>query len=175
MKTLTLITGGIRSGKSNYALELARERCAGKKCFIATAEALDEEMKLRIKRHQEERGPDFHTIEEPLDLAGVVARAQENYPLILIDCLTLWVNNLLFHHKGPGPLLKTLEARQSDIIIVTNEIGLGVIPENPLARKFIDELGFLNRSLAQQCDEVYFMVAGIPQLIKGVVLGKLDR
>ena len=175
MKTLILITGGIRSGKSSFALDLARERCAGEKCFIATAEALDEEMRVRIKRHQEERGTDFYTVEEPLDLAGAVARAQEKFPLILIDCLTLWVNNLLFYQKASDTFLKTIEARQSDMIIVTNEIGLGVIPENPLARRFIDELGFLNRYVAQQSDEVYFMVSGIPQCIKGETLGKLER
>jgi len=180
MKTLTLITGGTRSGKSRYALELARERAGDRaKCFLATAEPLDEEMKVRILRHREERGSDFITVEEPLRLSQAVLSAQEQFSFILIDCLTLWMSNLLSHlsdeqmeHEVKS-FLEVLSSRKTDLLFVTNETGWGVIPNNVLARRFVDELGSLNRKLAEISDEVILMVSGIPSMIKGGMNAKL--
>ena len=180
MKILTLITGGTRSGKSRYALELARERAGDRaKCFLATAEPLDEEMKVRILRHREERGSDFVTVEEPLQLAQTILRVQEQFSLVLVDCLTLWMNNLLSHlsdeqmeHEVKS-FLEVLSLRKTDLLLVTNETGLGVIPDNVLARRFVDELGDLNRKVAQISDEVILMVSGIPNTIKGGINAKL--
>lgn len=181
MPTLTLITGGIRSGKSAYALELARERHAGQKCFIATAEALDEEMRLKIARHQAERGADFSTVEEPLHLSEAVRRAQAE--CVLIDCLTLWTSNLLYKLEAePSRIdgeienfLRALEARQRDIVIVTNEVGFGLIGDNVLSRKFVNLLGSLNRRVAERADEVILMISGIPTRVKGEGVARLDR
>ena len=171
---VTLITGGVRSGKSRYALELA-ERRAGQKSFLATAEALDEEMKVRIARHQAERGGDFSTVEESLYLARAVHEASERTELILIDCLTLWVNNLLFHFQASPDLvtnqirsfLDAVRERKTEMILVTNEVGFGIIPDNVLSRRFLDQLGRMNQELAALADEVILMISGIPQVIKG--------
>ncbi len=180
---LTLITGGIRSGKSRYALELAQQMAVnGPKCFIATAEPLDEEMKIRIVRHKQERGQDFITIEEPLHLAETIEKAQKEYGLLLIDCLTLWTNNLLYHFSDEPFRIRqeikkftdTVSAKKTEMIFVTNEIGLGLIPENPLSRRYVDELGNLNQSIARISDEVIFMVSGIPTQIKALRLMPQD-
>ena len=182
MKTVTLITGGVRSGKSRYALDLAEAR-AVRKSFLATAQPFDEEMKVRIARHQAERGRDFLTREEPLHLSRAVAAASSETDLILIDCLTVWLNNLLHHFSGQPEqvrreiqsLLGMVGEKRTDMILVTNEIGLGVVPDNPLSRRFLEEQGKLNQELARLSDEVIFMVAGIPQIIKGArVDSKLD-
>lgn len=182
MPTLTLITGGIKSGKSRYALELARSFPEIQKCFIATAEPLDQEMKLRIQRHREERGNDFWTLEEPLWLAKAFEEATVQADLVLIDCLTLWMNNLWYRFAASPEkieeqinlFLKSLTERKSETILVTNEVGLGVIPENPLARRFMDSLGKLNQSLSAMSDEVIFMISGIAQRIKGGVREPVD-
>ena len=181
---MTLITGGIRSGKSRHALELARQSTIPEqKCFIATAEPLDGEMKVRIARHQEERGADFLTIEEPLHLASAIGSAQKNSGMILIDCLTLWINNLLYHFAGdPNRMnheiksfLDIVSQKKSEMIFVTNEVGLGIIPGHSLSRRYMDEIGNLNQSLARICDEVIFMVSGIPTTIKGGINARVDR
>ncbi len=174
-KKITLITGGIRSGKSRYALSLT-QKMNGQKIFIATAQAFDESMSVKIKKHQEERGEGFTTIEEPIYLAKAMSALHQESDVILIDCLTLWVNNLLYYFKeDTGKIrqqfdlfLDVLANPPRQIVIVTNEIGLGVTPENELTRKFIDELGFINQRVAQLSDEVIMMIAGLPQFIKGV-------
>ena len=173
-KKITLITGGMRSGKSGYALSLAH-RIAGKKIFIATAQAFDESMSDRIKKHQEERGEEFTTVEEPIYLAQAASAVPES-DVILIDCLTLWVNNLLhYFQEDAGKIrqqldlfLDVLTNSPSQTIIVTNEVGLGVASENPLARAFVDELGSVNQRVARISSDVILMVAGLPQFIKGV-------
>jgi len=167
-----LITGGIRGGKSRHALSMA-QAVEGKRIFLATAKASDEEMELRIKRHQKERGNAFDTIEEPLHLDQRITE-HSDADVILIDCLTLWVHNLMQavgedHQQivdKQESLLEVIRQSRSTIILVTNEVGWGIIPDNALARRFMDELGFLNQRLAQVCDEVIVMVAGIPQKIK---------
>lgn len=174
-KKTTLITGGIRSGKSRYALSLAR-KTNGQKIFIATAESFDESMSLRIKKHQQERGEGFTTIEEPIYLAKTMSAVHQEGDVIIIDCLTLWVNNLLYYFKEDAGkirqqfdlFLDVLANPSRQIIIVTNEVGLGVTPENELTRTFIDQLGFINQKAAWFSNEVIMMVAGLPQFIKGV-------
>lgn len=184
MKALTLITGGIRSGKSRYALELADARSKNLKGFVATAEALDDEMTLRIARHRAERGSSFSTVEEPLYLARAVRKAQDETELILIDCLTVWVNNLLYRFSSDSKLVReairafagVMAEKRTDAILITNETGLGVVPDNPTSRRFTEELGNLNQQIARMSDEVIFMVSGIPVNVKMMEeYARLDR
>ena len=171
---IMLITGGIRSGKSAYALKCA-ETFHSPKIFLATAEALDEAMNIRIQNHQKERGEDYTTIEEPLHIDEVLHTLPKNTSAVIIDCMTLWVNNLLYKledneqriQKKINVFLKVLQESPLNIFIVTNEVGLGIIPENKMARRYIDVLGRLNQDIAGMSDEVTFMVSGIPQKIKG--------
>jgi adenosylcobinamide kinase/adenosylcobinamide-phosphate guanylyltransferase len=178
---LVLVTGGARSGKSSWAEKLAKEK--EKVIYLATAEALDEEMELRIKKHQKRRPPTWKTIEEPLNLNSVL-KNYESQDLILIDCFTLWLSNILFEickHKIENysemtekvVLEETLKIAEvahqiaAEVIIVTNEVGCGIVPEDPWARIYRDLAGRANQILAQKADLVYFTVAGIPLLIKG--------
>lgn len=170
---ITLILGGARSGKSAYALEEAN-RYEGEKAFIATAEALDADMKKRIARHRSERGPAWRTFEEPVDLRRVLSETGHSYPAILIDCLTLWVSNLLLRGLNTAEEFeafasKLIEERDSHIFIVSNEVGMGIVPEHPLGRVYRDELGTLNRAVARVASRVVLMIAGIPVPIKGVI------
>lgn len=183
--TLTLILGGIKSGKSRYALELARERrMGGPAGFIATAEAFDDEMKLRIQRHREEREDLFFTLEEPLYLSRAVAEGWQKSTCVVVDCLTLWVNNLLFHLESDpqkirdeiNAFLKMANQKKGHLILVSNETGSGIMPENALTRRYIDELGNLNQQMARASEEVILMTAGIGQRLKGGgVHAGLDR
>jgi adenosylcobinamide kinase/adenosylcobinamide-phosphate guanylyltransferase len=174
---ITLITGGIRSGKSRYALELASQQ-AGPKCFIATAEALDEDMKLRIARHQQERGAEWTTREVPLYLNEALRQAPPSQYLV-IDCLTLWVSNLLHYQLDPEAetrkLEEALKAAEMPVVLVTNEVGLGIIPDNPLARRYADALGRVNQKIAKLAGRVILMVSGIPTEIKEGRYEKLAR
>lgn len=181
-----LITGGVRSGKSRYALERARSLLPNEpKCFIATAEPCDEEMKARILRHQKDRGSDFVTIEEPVHLAEALERAQREFSVIVLDCLTFWLNNLLFRFSANSKridfeiqsFLKIVEAVQekTSLLMITNEAGWGIVGDNPLNRDFIDRLGALNQEVGHLCEEVILVVAGIPNRIKGgIEVAKLD-
>ena len=168
---LTLILGGARSGKSRLALQ--RAAATGKSVsFIATAEANDAEMAARIARHQAERPAHWTTIEAPLDLAGAIRAAGAG--CVVVDCLTLWLTNCLCQ---PDPaafagqraaLLAALTARRADdLILVSNETGLGIIPLGELTRRFVDEAGWLNQDIAQLADEVVFVAAGLPLILKG--------
>ncbi len=170
---LILVTGGVRSGKSRYVLARASE-CRGRKAFIATAEAIDDEMKERIRRHREEREGSFRTIEEPFDLAGALEQAVADSDVIVIDCLTLWISNLLSAERpSPAETERMLEAclavlKKTDkrVIAVTNEVGMGIIPDNRLAREYGDLLGSFNRRFAAIAEEVILMVCGIPHWVK---------
>lgn len=162
---LILVGGGARSGKSSFALALAR-RLGRRRLFVATAEARDEEMHLRIRRHREDRGPEFDTVEEPLELAAVV-REVKHHDVVLIDCLTLWLANRLLAASEPdlvlahvGELLAVLSKRQGHVIVVTNEVGLGIVPESELGRQFRDLAGTAHQRLSRQADEIYFAVLG---------------
>ena len=169
-KRLTLILGGVRAGKSSYAQRLAE---SGKRVlFVATAEAGDAEMEARIRAHQESRPTEWGTLEEPIDAVAALAPVLHRYDTILLDCLTLWVSNLLLDsgsHDIPAETRRLLELyRQSDSswIVVSNEVGLGVVPANELGRAFADELGRVNQIVADEADAVYFMAAGLPIAMK---------
>jgi adenosylcobinamide kinase/adenosylcobinamide-phosphate guanylyltransferase len=164
-KKIILIGGGARSGKSRFALTLARQLGA-RRLFVATAQAKDDEMHARIQKHQESRGPDFPTLEEPLALANAL-REVKDVDVVVIDCLTLWLANLLLAGKTPAQietrvreLGDVLGRRTFHAIVVTNEIGLGIVPETPLGRLFRDVAGSAHQQLSQAADEVYFAVLG---------------
>jgi adenosylcobinamide kinase/adenosylcobinamide-phosphate guanylyltransferase len=171
-RKIVFITGGARSGKSSFALNEA-SKAKGQKAYIATAEALDDEMKERIKNHKKDRGSAWDTYEEPLNVAGVLSKIDNRYGAVVLDCLTLWLSNIM--HKSDNPeegikvltdALKSLK-EASVIYIVSNEIGMGIVPDNELAREFRDLAGFLNQEVAGLADEVYLVASGIPIKIKG--------
>ncbi|HSY80580.1 MAG TPA: bifunctional adenosylcobinamide kinase/adenosylcobinamide-phosphate guanylyltransferase [Gemmatimonadaceae bacterium] len=164
---LTLILGGARSGKSTRALSLAK----GRVLFVATAEALDEEMAARIAAHKAERPAGWDTLEEPRHIARALRAKGGGYDTIIVDCLTLWVGNLI---EGGGtaaewvaPLVAAYRAHQSNWVVISNEVGLGIVPHNPLARRYRDALGVVNQLVAEAADRVVLMVAGIAVEIKG--------
>ena len=171
MKKTILITGGCRSGKSKYALELSSRY--NKKVFIATAEAIDNEMGQRIIKHRKKRDKSFITIEEPLYVAKSLKALTEETDVVVIDCLTLWLGNLIHQRELQSlefpevtSFLEVIKCPALDIIIVTNEVGLGVIPGNPLGRHFCDLAGELNQKVASLAQKVFFMVSGIPMELK---------
>ena len=173
MSKISLITGGARSGKSRCALEWAG-RCTGGRTFIATAEPFDDEMRVRIQKHRLERGEAFETIEEPMDLAGALRSIPDTCEVAVVDCLTVWLGNLMHRSGGKaGPFpevsefLAHLGNLSFDLILVTNEVGMGIIPENPLARRFRDELGRLNQEVVARAGRVVLMVGGLPLQVKG--------
>jgi adenosylcobinamide kinase / adenosylcobinamide-phosphate guanylyltransferase len=162
----TLVLGGARSGKSRYAEGLAGNR----KIYIATAEVFDDEMRSRIAVHQEQRGAGWINVEEPLELPGMLAQHDARGVFILVDCLTLWISNLM-HAKRDVPAAVTelagwLKGCKAHVVLVSNEVGQGIVPENALARAFRDEQGFCNQRIAEAADEVIFMVAGLPMVLK---------
>ena len=168
-----MILGGARSGKSRYGLGLAA-RCPAPRLFVATGEPRDAEMEARIEAHQRERGSDWATREVPLELAAALNEAQDHYGVIVVDCLTMWVSNLLLQEgASPGSiqtagenLISTLAQTAVPTILVSNEVGWGIVPDNPLARQFRDQAGWLHQRLAQVADLVVLVVAGVPMLIK---------
>jgi adenosylcobinamide kinase/adenosylcobinamide-phosphate guanylyltransferase len=169
---LALILGGARSGKSSYALELAGH-FSPPRLYLATAEAGDEEMAARIAQHRRDRGGGWDTREAPLDLAAAIAKAQGRYQVILADCLTLWLSNWLIRGGDPADLkavcrelVKTLKHATTPTILVSNEVGWGIVPENPLAREFRDWAGWLHQLLAADADLVVLLVAGLPLTLK---------
>lgn len=167
---ITLITGGSRSGKSRFALEKIQP--FPRKVFLATATAFDPEMEKRIQKHRAERSSDFLTLEEPLHLGCTLRKYAPVADALLVDCLTLWLNNL-FHsleekeaRREIEDFLAALDERPGRIFLVTNEISMGVIGADPATRRFVDEQGRLNQEAARRADEVVLMVAGIPQYLK---------
>ena len=161
---MILITGGIKSGKSSLALELARTS-KGPRAFIATCVAFDGEMKKRIKRHQKERGTGFVLYEEPTDIFKPLRRSKAK--VIVIDCVTIWVSNLIYYKKNVSKYFKSfLAALKGNEIIVTNEVGWGIIPDNGLSREYLNRISEINKLLAQRADKVYLMVSGIKVRIK---------
>jgi adenosylcobinamide kinase / adenosylcobinamide-phosphate guanylyltransferase len=160
-----LIGGGARSGKSRYALEKARV-IAGTRAFVATAQAFDEEMSTRIQNHRAERGEEFTTIEEPIELPRIVTEAK--FDVLLIDCLTLWLSNMMFANRNDiDALIKASQSAAGTVIFVTNEVGSGIIPtDHAVSRDFRDRAGVLNQRIAAIAGEVYFMIFGQPLRIK---------
>lgn len=171
MPRVILVTGGARSGKSRYAL--VRAAAYPRKAFVATAEALDDEMRRRIDAHQRERGTDYLTVEEPLDLAGALAGLPREIDVAVVDCLTLWLSNLMHHHAdsdGDYPetaaFLAALGRPPCDVLVVTNELGMGLVPTGALARAYRDQVGSVNQRVASLADEVVLLVSGIPLTLK---------
>jgi adenosylcobinamide kinase/adenosylcobinamide-phosphate guanylyltransferase len=160
-----LITGGERSGKSAYAMRIALER-GTRRAFVATAEPLDDEMRARIKRHREDRGSLFETIEEPVEVPTVLRRCA-SYDVVLVDCMTTWLGNLMHYQRDILAMKDELLASVSgNEVLVTNEVGMGIIPVEASTRLYVEELGRLNAALAQRADQVIFMVAGLPLVLK---------
>jgi adenosylcobyric acid synthase len=167
---LTLILGGARSGKSTHALSLAK----GRVLFVATAEALDEEMTARIAAHKQERPAEWDTLEEPRQIANKIRPKGDRYDTVVIDCLTLWVANVLeggTPAEWVAPLVAAYQAGTADWVVISNEVGLGIVPDNPLARRYRDALGVVNRLMVEAADRVVLLVAGIPVQIKGETRG----
>jgi adenosylcobinamide kinase/adenosylcobinamide-phosphate guanylyltransferase len=167
----TLILGGARSGKSGHAQRLA-EASGLAVTLIATARAGDEEMRARIARHRSERPPHWNTVEEPLALAEALAAGAETGRFLVVDCLTLWLLNVLeageaVFRRERAALLAILPELPGRLALVANEVGLGVIPLGELSRRFVDEAGRLNQDLARVANEVVFVAAGLPMTLKG--------
>jgi adenosylcobinamide kinase/adenosylcobinamide-phosphate guanylyltransferase len=164
---ITFVLGGARSGKSRHAEALA-EKHRGAKTYIATAEALDTEMRERIAMHRSRRGGEWTTREAPLDLVAALAEVETGF--ILIDCITVWIGNLM--HRGRdvraevAKLCDALKNTRARVVVVSNEVGLSIVPENALARAFRDEQGFANQRLAEIAGDVIFVAAGLPLVLK---------
>ena len=165
-----LVFSGARSGKSVFA----EERCSaevGEKIYLATAQAYDEEMQSRIQQHQDRRGDDWKLLEEPLELVAALEGNAAAGRTILVDCVTLWLSNLMMKDGDVAGevarLSDILPTLAGNVVLVTNEVGLGIVPDNALARAFRDEAGLANQMLADTCDEVVFMAAGLPMWLKG--------
>ncbi len=185
MKKIILLLGGARSGKSYYAQELAR-KMAKKVLFVATAEAGDEDMRHRIQDHQRNRPATWRTLEVTRDIGEAIEDAIEDEPLVIIDCITLLVGNIFGRHDEKDfdsiedsvlekevlcevdRLIQCLQKTPASFIIVSNEVGLGIVPDNRMARLYRDFLGRANQKLSGSADEVYFMMAGIPLRVKPV-------
>ena len=167
MRHVTFVFGGARSGKSRYAEALAA-KYRGVKTYIATAEAIDSEMRARIAKHREQRGEGWETREVPLYLIESLAAGGSD--LVLIDCITVWIGNLMHYGRDVktevARLCEALAQAKARVIVVSNEVGLSIVPENALARAFRDEQGFANQSIAGLADEVIFVAAGLPVILK---------
>lgn len=167
-----LVTGGARSGKSTWAQRAAEDTGGGDLLFVATAEPLDDDMADRIRRHREDRGPRWRTAEAPIEVAAVIRAARAD--AIVLDCLTLWVSNLLCGQdaddaeiaRRADELIDALRAQPAPTWIVTNEVGLGIVPADALSRRYRDGLGRCNQRIAAAADRVTLMVAGLPLSVK---------
>ncbi|GLR71610.1 bifunctional adenosylcobinamide kinase/adenosylcobinamide-phosphate guanylyltransferase [Agaribacter marinus] len=169
-----LILGGARSGKSQYATQIATQLSESdglQVSYIAPATAIDDEMKARIQRHQRERPDTWHLIEEPLAVSTAIRRTNDTQ-IVLVDCLTLWLNNQIYHCPNQdfeclfADLIAAASASKSHIIFVSNEVGLGVIPMGEVTRQFVDQAGWMNQAIAKAADEVKFIAAGLPMSLK---------
>ncbi len=172
MSTTIFITGGARSGKSRLAERLA-EGFGEPLCYIATGEARDGEMAERIDRHRQRRGTAWQTVEEPLQLVDAIREMDGRCQAILVDCITLWITNLLFHYDACESVLAEvrtlaglLPTLRTPLILVSNEVGMGIVPENALARSFRDLAGHTNQILAEAAEEAYVTISGIPMKLK---------
>ena len=174
-----LVLGGARSGKSAYALKLA-EAYSPERLYLATAAPGDEEMAARIARHQAERGRGWTTLEEPLEVARTLGAEARSGRVIVVDCLTLWLSNLMLMGRDPGPgvaaLADAIRALAGPAILISNEVGMGIVPDHKLGREFRDWQGRANQEIARACDAAILIAAGLPLRLKpaataGVQLG----
>jgi adenosylcobinamide kinase/adenosylcobinamide-phosphate guanylyltransferase len=170
-KEIVLVLGGARSGKSSWALEHV-ETLYDSYAFLATAEVMDEEMADRVRLHKEVRGPKWQLKEEPLEIAGILDTGVCDVEAVLIDCMTIWLSNVLLQ-KGEemvpsyqNALLEALARSDQSVVIVSNEVGTGIVPEHPLGRLYRDMAGSLNQKLAAAADKVVMIVAGLPIYLK---------
>lgn len=171
MNTIIYVTGGARSGKSTFALDCAARYM--KKAFLATAEPFDEEMAERVKLHREERGNDFLTIEEPIHIDRTLANLPEEIEVVIVDCLTVWAGNLM-HRLGSNRaimsyvdrLLDALQNPSCNCILVSNEVGMGIVPDNAVAREFRDIAGTINQKVANVSTEAWLLCSGLPVKLK---------
>ena len=166
-----LVLGGARSGKTGFAERLAM-RSGDSPLYLATAQALEAEMLERVRMHQQQRHGRFSTLEEPIALASALRAASETHDVILVDCLTLWITNLLGANRNVAQAVDELiaalrEIEEARVILVSNEVGLGIVPDNAMARTFRDLAGAAHQRLAEICDEVHFVIAGLPMTLKG--------
>lgn len=171
MKQIILITGSVRSGKSDFALKLAKSS-KKKVVFLATCIPQDQEMRQRVKKHQQRRPKNWETIEKDINLSSIIDKRGKN-EVIIIDCLTLWISNLLLTELEDKQLFKkineftnTLKKTSCSVILVSNEVGWGIVPENQLARRFRDIIGTMHQKVSRISSEVYLMIGGIPLKIK---------
>jgi adenosylcobinamide kinase/adenosylcobinamide-phosphate guanylyltransferase len=171
-RRIILVTGGARSGKSSFALASASD-FPGRKAFVATARPSDDEMKSRIERHRRDRGELYDTYEEPLKVGSLLRKIEDRYEVIILDCLTLWLYNLISGgadiERETENLLESLSSlhRPGRIYIVSNEVGMGIVPADEMSRRYRDAAGSLNQRMAEVAHEVYLAVSGIPVKIKG--------
>jgi len=168
-----LVIGGCRSGKSSHALELAEQMAQDKRIFIATCVPYDDEMRQRVEHHKNDRDSSWTALEIPVDVPEAIIENCSKSDVILVDCLTLWISNLFLESDDQEKitahitkLTQALEAAQCPVVLVSNEVGTGIVPENNLARRFRDAAGFANQRVAACADRVMWMVAGIPVSIK---------
>ncbi len=174
MNKSVFVLGGCRSGKSSYALDTAQKFFLDPKVFIATCIPRDDEMKIRVARHQQERSRHWRTVEAPIHLPQAIVTAGTEAGVLLVDCLTLWISNLLMENYDSDRVLnqiqsltRALASAACPVILVSNEVGTGIVPENTLARLYRDLVGSTNQAVAESADQVVWVVAGIPVTIKG--------
>ena len=168
-----LILGGAKSGKSSFAMDICSSMNR-EQIFLATAQALDQEMEERITRHQNKRGSDWRTIEEPLKVAKTISSLDSKDTVILLDCLTLWLNNLYMEHgedqevinEAIESLARQLTDIRGAVVIVSNEVGMGIVPDNQLSRRYRDTAGFANQCIARLAGKVVAVLAGLPIVLK---------
>ena len=170
---MIFITGGCRSGKSRYALDYANQHFS-RKLYLATSEILDEEMARRVENHKRMRGPEWQTVEEPLQIADKIRQYGDQTEIILLDCLTLWMSNLLMKSDDDETiiaevdrLIEAIRECQCTLLIVSNEVGMGIVPAESLSRRFRDLSGMTNQRIAEAAGTVIFMVSGVPLFLKG--------
>jgi adenosylcobinamide kinase/adenosylcobinamide-phosphate guanylyltransferase len=174
LKEVIFVIGGCRSGKSRQALETAAGMPGDHKTFIATCIPRDDEMQQRVEQHQKERSLIWRTVEAPIHLPQAIVEQSRQADVVLVDCLTLWISNLMLELEDDRKILaclpdltRALRSAHCPVVLVSNEVGTGIVPENQLSRRFRDLVGSTNQAVARQADRVVWMVAGIPVKIKG--------
>ncbi len=172
---IELVLGGARSGKSRYAEQVAIES-GMPVIYIATAEAGDAEMQVRLEKHRQDRPQHWQTVEEPIKIADIIQQYSSSNSCLLVDCLTLWLTNILFDKQGAEQqslfeqesqaLFKALDVFSGQLVMVSNEVGLGIVPIDKITRRFVDEVGLLHQKIVSYSDKVVLVTAGLPQILK---------